>query len=352
MVMHRPFPPESVVKRAAVRCRKFADREEWSVEFTVELATERPKTCGKGTVAIDVGWRALPDGIRVASWVGDDGEKGEFLLTHAELSSLGYASKLRSIRDQSFDKARAELIAAIGVVPEHPPWMAQVLATLPLWRNIRRLADLSMSWRENRFLGDEVAFEALEKWRYNEHHLWRWEAHQRIGSIRHRRDVYRVFASELAKRYERVVWEDFDLREVATRADVSQETAENQTARTNRQVVAVSDFRRTVALAFTGRGGSSETVRGAETTIECHACGHIEKFDKAANISHLCAACGALWDQDENAGHNLLARWKEQEAERTGETPAAPAEGRWERAERLRREKEARRGVLVGGPVT
>lgn len=349
MVMHRPLPEGSAIKRVAVRCRRFANREEWSAEFTVELASARP-TVGKGTVAIDIGWRVLPEGIRIASYVGDDGERGELVLGHDVISSLQYASKLRSIRDKNFNEARGALLASLETLSELTPWMANIQATLPLWRNVRRLADVSVAWRENRFLGDEEAFEALEKWRYNEHHLWSWEANQRIGSLRRRQDIYRVFAKKLADRYERVVWEDFDLRDMAVKADVAAESSENQTARSNRQAVGVSYFRRTVANAFTARGGSSETVPAADTTMTCNVCGTLNKFDKAALVAHTCDGCGATWDQDENAGHNLLARWKKHEAERR-ESAKPAAETRWERAERLRREKEARRSAANGNPV-
>ena len=341
MVMHRPFPDGSVIKRATVHCRKHADREEWSVEFTVDVP-ETMRLCGKGTVAIDIGWRVLPDGIRVASWVGDDGGSGEFVLSNKDISSLQYATKLRSIRDQSFDRARATLLVLLEPLSELPPWLLDAKKTLPLWRNIRRLAELSVAWREKRFSGDEAAFDALEAWRYDEHHLWRWEANQRIGALRRRRDIYRVFAKDLSSHYERVIWEDFDIRDVAERADVAEETGENLVARTNRQMIAVSDFRRTVMLAFTTRGGSSETVKGARTTITCNVCGLVEKFDAATYISHTCTGCGTLWDQDENAGHNLLRRWKEKESEPEVAAEEAPGEGRWARAARMRREKEAR----------
>jgi hypothetical protein len=34
----------------------------------------------------------------------------------------------------------------------------------------------------------------------------------------------------------------------------------------------------------------------------------VEKWDQAAGVMHRCGNCGVLWDQDQNAAINLLAR--------------------------------------------
>jgi transposase len=44
------------------------------------------------------------------------------------------------------------------------------------------------------------------------------------------------------------------------------------------------------------------------STIDCHACGHREKFDASVQVWHTCPACGELWDQDCNAARVILNR--------------------------------------------
>lgn len=354
MKMHRPFPKDSFIRGATVHRRMIGPREDWSVTITVETPEGwRAEKGGEGAVAVDLGWRVIDDGIRVA--IASDGQ--ELNVSAWDMGGLAKADSLRSIRDSNFNLARERLVrqlagegetmissdqpspgepgtsstittspAVAGTVG--PPWFAAATRTLSLWRSPARLAALCIRWRDNRFAGDEAAYEALRRWESDDDHLWRWETSQRKKTHRRRRDQYSNFAARLARQYETLVLERFDLRKIATRKD----ERENEAARSNRHAVAVSELRAVLTNAFEARGGRVVLVEAAYSTLTCSKCQHVNKLDLASSISQTCAACGVQWDQDVNASEVLMQRFIALENEPPESTPAAVTQKKWARA--------------------
>jgi len=353
MVLHRPLPEDSRIKQAAVTVRRIGPREEWALTITLALDSVREASRGEGEVAVDLGWRLIGDELRVAAWHASDGQSGELRLRYADMAALTLPQSLRSTRDTGFLPALAKLRQALESL-EAPQWFRDATATLAQWRSPARLAALVLRWKAARFDGDGAAFTDAEAWRYHDHHLWTWESDQRQGGLRRRREIYRVFAAMLSRRYATVVLEAFDLRKVARLPVAESQTTENETARGNRQLAAVSELRTTLINAFRGRGGSGQEVPAQDSTHECAECGHVDAFDAAEHLEHDCSGCGARWDQDANAARGLLARGeRERDAQKVAGAredgkaaePLAIRETRWERARRLRAEKEARMGT-------
>jgi transposase len=355
MIMHRPIPDEARIKRATVHVRKRGPREEWSVEITVDGVQPRPRTPTGGVVGVDLGWRVIGDELRVAKWSDDSDGEGELRLDAKTISGLRKPESLQSTRDQNFDDARAQLNTWLHDSSDKlPGWLKDKTTHLGQWRSEARLAGLCRQWKGQRFEGDAGAYDALEAWRYHDFHLWAWEEGQRTGALRHRREVYRRFAAELARKYETLVLEDFDLRDMARRPTTEEQETTNEQARSNRHLAATSELRLCLIHAFAARGGRWTKEPPENTTRECNECHHINVFDAAANITHACFNCGVVWDQDENAAVNLLQRRRErlrgeQEAggarkdEKTKKDDAKD-ESRWQRARRLAEEKAARLG--------
>lgn len=355
-VMHRPLPDDAVVKWAKVHVQKRGPREEWSVTLTVELQEVGRRTPASGSVAVDLGWRTEENenGLRVAAWRGTDGNEGRLILSEWDLSRIEKANDLRAIRDKNFNTAREALLdSAAKLLPlsSTPSWFQGAVRTLAQWRSPARLAQLAQRWKQQRFDGDAIAYEALEVWRYHDFHLWEWEASQRVKALRNRREIYRVFAARLAAVYETLVIEEFDLRKMAVRPVADSTEKVNETARTMRHAAAVSELREALVQAFAGPRRHVAREPAQDTTRSCNACGSIEKWDQAAEVSHTCSGCGAHWDQDDNAALNLLKRF-----ERSGDTnksgvarddedgseSAGVQESRWARATRMAKEKVAR----------
>lgn len=331
MVLHRPLPDGCRIKRATVFLRKIGPRDEWCCQFVLEVK-EPALTTNPNSVAIDLGWRERSSGaLRIGWLVGSDGRSEEIILPAAIRSGMDRADSLRSTRDLNFGTARAELCA----------WMKQKAISfgdaskdIEKWRSPGRLAGLVLAWAKRRFVDDDDMFLKMEAWRKQDLHLWAWESSQRSGVLRRRKDWFRCFAKKLAGDYGTLVLEQFDLRSVQKR---SEDKTENETSRHNRVIAAPSEFRMVLNNAFTRVGGYVLSVDPAHTTTTCHACSSIEEFDQAADLSHRCSKCGVVWDQDENAARNLLARQGE------AEKPAAKdEETKLQRMKRRREEKVER----------
>src|SRR4029077_13309836 len=168
MRMHRPLPPNSLIKTASVKREKIGPRDRWTLQITVDMTETKivaPKPTIGGAVAIDIGWRLLKmqtdtqtqsemptastdvtavsdedsrpadgsdnpswqpqDALRVASYGDDSGNQGELRLDARLLSALKYADRLRGIRDTAFGVALQQLVSFLRVARDLPPWLKE-----------------------------------------------------------------------------------------------------------------------------------------------------------------------------------------------------------------------------------
>lgn len=344
MVLHRPLPAQCVIKRVDVHCTSVAGKRRFEVCFSV-IEKPHPVTCGKGAVAIDIGWRQMEErSLRVAVARDEEGAVEEAYASPETLSDLDFVDQLRSIRDRSRDDMQKKLVEWLRTQEELPEWMRrrtvkrhvetpssrQACAYLSGWKASARFAALAFEWRDNRFEGDEMAYSLLESWRKQDKHVWEREAFLRRKAINRRLDGYRVWANEMAKKYSTLILADVDLSKVAEKPKV-QDAGDNEHARTNRQRAAVFTLRLALINAFTRRGGGvfvplttqactpkkiemldkagADVIDAGDSfdkTMQCAGCGEALVFDKAAKLHVECGACGVCWDQDVNAAQNLL----------------------------------------------
>ena len=397
MIMHRRIPDGSILKGAVVNLRKVGPREQWWVTITAELPEAKFRTCGRGTVAVDLGWRQFEDGLRVAAWgttgestvhnvtyngrIGKESSSGELRLPFDVIAQIRKADELRSIRDTAFDIAKMRLANFLTINSNVPEWLKTETLKIDKWRSQGRLAGLVNRWKKEVEARIEIRKEVvngsirklvasiqasqdpamnsilreLEEWRLHDYHLWEWESAQRKKALGHRREIYRIFAYELARRFETLVLEDFDLREIAKKQDVEDVSSDNQTSRSNRQLAAVSELRLCLINAFGGRGGTIEKVSSKDTTITCNNCGHVEKFDAATYVAAGCNQCGNITDQDVRAWRNMLVSHSERQRDeqnmgsaRTIDKSAEVLDktaSRWSRAKKMAEKKRVRQGT-------
>jgi hypothetical protein len=311
IILHRPLPDDAMIKWAWLLRRKIGTFEDYRLQLIVESEAfrEPPAPTGAGTVAIDLGWRNKPDGtVRVAYWLDDQRRSGEVLVPLRTQIGLEKPHDLASIRDKAFDIARDKLRSWRAKRTDIPRWLVERTRFLMRWRAPRRLAALLPHWSQHRVDGDRYIISVLNKWAKQDRHLRWWELNQRDRRLGHRREQYRLFATQLARTYATIVLEKFDLRGV-----LQAKPPEDGVASDGR------DQRRTAALAAPGQlraaikasaqktGARVVEVDAANTTRTCSICGVCEPFKASTAIAHTCAHCGATWDQDHNACANLLA---------------------------------------------
>lgn len=302
---HRDLPPDAIMKWARVHAHRVGTHTRWSVQFVLDNAPNTLPAPTRGAIAIDVGWRRVEEGLRVATWVDDEGRSGTLVLPEQLEDRMAKIESLRAIRDSNFNVARDFLKDHKARVPA---LLQDRLVGLHAWKAPGRLAALMIAWRTQREAGDEDVFDHLEGWRKQDKHLLEWEANQRENVLAARRDLYRTFAKHVVGQYSRIIIEALDLRDFAEKPtkDEPKDTPIQANARPNRHFAALSTLITTMKDVAVRSGADLIEAEPAWTTQTCHVCQAPAPFDAATQLTHTCTACNATWDQDLNAAHNLL----------------------------------------------
>ena len=296
VILHRAMPEDGTIRSASVVRDKVGGRERWRLLVTVSQPEREPR---RGpVVALDLGWRVLPHGLRVAYWEDERGDHGELALDGAVLWQFSKVNDLRAIQDQHLRAALA-VLAPWWKVNGDPDWMD--LSHINEWRQPWRMLKLHHAWKDRRVEGDAEAFAALETWQERYRHLHEWEANLRDQVMRHRKEVYRRFVADLLRTHGRVFLEDLDIRSLA-RTDRPEEDVYSYGG-SMRVVAAVSLLSR----LFQERGDCVR-VAAANTTVQCSWCGNRGDWNAAESVMHRCVSCGTVFDQDQNAARNILHR--------------------------------------------
>lgn len=339
--LHRDLP-SGVIKWAWLKIRKVGTRTKYELQLAIESESFRqPGVLPEGVVALDLGWRRRPDGVRVGFLVDDRGKEREILVPETTADIHRHLSELKSIQDQLFDGARDVLVARLEQAPES---VQEKCKTLKLWRSSARLASVTaawvnesgaradldrlwVEWKKDRAGQDLFDFaenvEAwargrtdnptllvyLDWWRRKNRHLYQWISNEHEKGKRRRKDFYRNLAADLAKNYKTVIIEDFDLREFSKAAE-PEETEENYTRRIKNSV-SPSELRDAIVSKL-GKNRIVELDAG-NTTAEHYKCGHVSAWpEKEKKVLVLkCQGCGDEYDRDSNAARVLLKRFFE-----------------------------------------
>lgn len=278
MILHRPPPPGAIVKSLTITRRHAvpqANRWKWEVVLTVDVPEPLPAapnfTCG-----VDLGWRKVEDGLRVATIADDNGGVDHLVLP---LSMFDRRVRIAGLMGDVVKRAREA-----GTDPmEDSDW--------------RRLT--------------------LEAARWN----------------RRRRDIYRVKAAELVRRYSLIGIDSLGI------AMMAQDHSQPPETRRMRTWAAPADFASSLRDAARRIGVTIREVKGPSTVI-CHLCGHKNTPTEADRFMLIwrCSSCKRLWDQDENAARNCLAAVLDKAADKA---VAVAAEPERRRPPRLVRKKAA-----------
>lgn len=319
VVWHRPIPDDADICVAQVTRRVRPGRKpELTVAVTVKLPAPHPAT--GATAAVDLGWRSVQDGLRVAvitadapvpdvpagSWLRKLGpETVELIIPQATLDALERSEKIRGLRDDKLNILRGWLLDRRDLLPELEGVDYQ---TMPLWRSPARFASLAIRWRAlERDPQEHRVFEVLEGWRRQDKHLLLMGEGQTARRLRGRREAFRVTAAWLTKFCGRVVFEQIDLDRMSRVPDVAEDDGpQARRARWQQQVAAPGEFRAAVCTTAAREGVMVETVNPAWSTLVHRSCGRMLDRDQVRDRVVVPCECGALVDQDVNASMLLL----------------------------------------------
>lgn len=297
--LHRPLPQGCRVKEVYLGRYKTGPITQWKLQFVVAREKWEPKATGSGNIGIDVGWRMLNNGLRVAYWVGDDGEFGQLVLPHVLVNRWSKCSDLQEIRDKRFNAIIVDVRRFIGGLRPIPDWLLEDTKTIHAWRAKGKLIMLIRRWEQNRIEKDADIFAAMLEWRKKEDHLWRWQECNRAKAIRIRNHLYANFVADLRKKYCRAAIEDTNWRDM--KRVPAAESDDVKFAGQLSDIAAVGKLLQCVKESM-----SVTLCDPKHTTKRCHECGHVCDFDPIPSVIVRCDHHGGEFDQDENAAKNLL----------------------------------------------
>lgn len=302
--LHRMPPPDSKVKWIYLHRRWKGTRANWSLCFV--LAREAWETIegGPEIAGMDVGWRKVRDGLRVAYIVGSDGHEEQVRLDADHVDRWAKADSIRAIRDENFNQFKARFAEWGRAVKDRvvlTQLVAERLKTLHAVRSAERLRAFVKRWAAERFAGDYEMFADAQAWADRDAHLHNYEVGIRADAIAKRDHYYRIVAHGLATRYGRLAVEKTNWRELTTKKPTGAEEDAPDAMRRMARIAAVGTL-----LQFVKEKVAQIELRDAPyTTTRCHACGTNNQFDAARDLFFTCSGCGMLHDQDRNAAINL-----------------------------------------------
>jgi hypothetical protein len=281
VVIHRTLPTDAQVVRALIRVERSGTR--WIYSLHVTLKMSRPeREFGTGSCAINFGWRSLPEGVRVAYALDEDGSVDELVLPRCLVDKVRHRESLRSLADD----------AAVAFLGD---------AKLRSRERRRILKDPTSTNRELGQIRIEGEPLSPEHWARRDRHLYQWESDEGTRFLNQRREIYRLWVRGLAKKYGSVTVEQFNLTALISR----DRPVEIPEARHIRFLVAPGYLRQEVKSVF--GPDRCELLEIKKRTTICAECGGECEFGRARELLHNCEHCGAQWDQDANNSMNQLS---------------------------------------------
>jgi hypothetical protein len=304
IVMDRPLPEESRIQEITVHRRAVADRWEWSVSFLLRVPPPDIQVAGARACGLDLGWRRINDGIRVATVVAEDGTRDFITLPETFVRRQTRIEELASVRAQK----RNELLAALAALDwASAPEELRAAANRAVERKrYETLHDLALAWRRFPNWQADVA-RTVSEWRRQDRKDWQELEGLRRRITNARQYHYRVAVKALVERFGSIGIEDVDWRALAAR--VRSDGTDNDIARataTYRNLASPGLFLLELRRAAQAAGARIHAHAGKSTWL-CAECGNEAAPVDRAELYHTCASCGATWDQDVNAARNLLA---------------------------------------------
>jgi hypothetical protein len=277
--MHRPLLGRVTWVQVSMKYR--GEREEWSVSFTSEKTPARTDNALEGVVAIDVGWRIMPDNrIRLAFAKGDNGNEYEYWMPERWRELSDRADRIRGYRD-----------TMLNVIKARHPVLRKHKKPRGARDHIRRAG-----------LDKDIELLGWLRW---DKHMEDYELGCRRRSKARRQNDLRVWLRMLRRRYATAIIKDSAHKELK---DHKRAVRDGMLPRSRRNAHhgAPGEVIAEVLQVFDRKTGVYE-IEASQTTATCNTCGHVNEV--GPELIMQCEQCGTRGDRDRVSTRNLLDRY-------------------------------------------
>ena len=323
-IMHRPIPPEAILKSITLKRFYVARVPKWSVSFCVEVPESTykiPSVNGKRTAcAIDLGYRLVEqDGEKTlrVGYMQDMNEHEEEILLPAKIYSREeHCKELATKRDILLNHTKADIKGYYEINQTQ-----EYLATVANEEEIKKLEELfTVNWHISRHkrisnikkIFDEVdtggyISTRIEEWLPIDYALYAERANLLHKNYGYKKWFYRNLAIDLCNKYHVITIEDWSLSDIQKKKEFPKEGDPQAIVNYHRQIASLYLFRESLNNRAKKTGTIIEKKDPEYTTMECNKCGHIFSPKHREKLIWDCPKCKAVYDQDQNAAKNLLA---------------------------------------------
>lgn len=307
MVMHRPIPSDCRVKNIVITRRRIGDRWKWAASFTCTRTPDQPPPASSGSelIAVDVGWRRVPEGLRVATIMAANDAPRFIILPSDIIESFAFVDELRQ-RVRTSARVGLELLQNTNADAFERPYQ-DILIDLQSKQD-KKLAYLK-SFCSSEFFTKQSAESIgteISLWRSNHIMLTRWLNNQQRKVVARRNHIYRNIVIDIVENACKLIVNDVKIGEIAYRGRlIIEKKFFPRRANYYRVVAAPSEFLRYLKFQAFKRGVIFEKAE-AITPIACPECGSAERRTRPDASPQSCARCGASFDQDVAVCKSLL----------------------------------------------
>lgn len=307
MVMHRPIPSDCRVKNIVITRRRIGDRWKWAASFTCTRRADQlpPTPSGSELIAVDVGWRRVPEGLRVATVLAAGASPRFVILPPDLIESFAFIDELRQ-RVRTSARTGLELLHNINSDSFEQPY--QDLLDKFQSRQEEGLAHLKQFCYSEFFTKQsrEAIGTKINSWRLDHIRLARWLSNQQRKLVARRNNIYQNAVIGIVENARKLIVNDVKFGEIAARGRPSKD-AKFFPRRANyyRVVAAPSELIRCLKFQAFKRSVAFEK-REAINPVGCPECGSATRRTRADAWPQICARCGISFDQDIAVCESLL----------------------------------------------
>ena len=282
IILHRPLPDDCLIKHIHVQRKRVGNRFEWSCSITVDTP-ETVKSVhdhpSKIACGIDLGFRQVKEGLRVATLADSSGGLRHYMIGQDWLDSMNYVEAIQSELSETANLVWVQLRPLLAGLRECPePLHERITGMLKAGAKtpIRAMRVLYRKLSNEPSLMPN-ALALLDDWQERIGRRAREMHDLRDKLLNHRKDTYRNIAREIARDYSLVRIASLRLKGMArVKRDDGSDTKLADSARKNRNRAALAELTLYIQHACIKTGATFEKLDTTYMTRTCSQCGHFE----------------------------------------------------------------------------